>query len=84
MSALLLPGQVAVRKYLKSSEKQKKKPKPQNKNKSHKENPQQLGSFAFTKKDVFALNYTKIESADSGKNILPMALSVSSESSASD
>lgn len=62
----------------------KKKPKPQNKNKSHKENPQQLGSFAFTKKDIFALNYTKIESADSGKNILPMALSVSSESSAND
>lgn len=49
------------------SKKKKKPNKPQNKNKNRKENPQQLGSFAITKKDVFALNYTKIKSADSGK-----------------
>ena len=48
---------------------QKSKKKTQTKPKNHKENPQQLGSFAITEKDVFALNYSKIKSADNGKKL---------------
>lgn len=53
-------------KVLKSGgEKKEKKPNPKN----HKEKPQQLGSFAVVEKDEFALNYSKIKSADNRKNL---------------
>lgn len=50
-------------------QKSKKNQHPKTKPKNHRENPQQLGSFAVTEKDVFALNYSKIKSADNGKNL---------------